>query len=428
MRSRSKRLAALLLVLGIVLAAGLVAVFRNEIFPEYSEAHRGVQVARSAGCFSCHGAEGGSGAVNPSLGKSADEFTSVPALLSERHSPLQLRQWIEAGISQEKRESEAHMQARERAALQMPAYGERLSSDEIAHLMAYIALLEHREAARSRPPQSPGEELARRYSCFTCHGELGQGGVDNPGSLKGYVPGFFGNDFLALTKGGDRQQVLEWIRDGASESFLNQGFAGIYPARYFSERQAIQMPAYRDRLNEEELEALTDYVLELHALGSLSAAQIYNLPKQGHVPSPGADEPEADDSPLAASDGNPGSDASTDDFALFYQVKPILKRCLRCHGPSEQKSEYRMEVRKNAIKGGEIAEFTGTPAIAPGDSQQSLMIRFVTAEEEDPYNEIYPMPPEGERLTPAQIELLRRWIDQGLKWPPGEDLLPPPEE
>ncbi len=419
------RLAALLLVLGVILAAGLVYVFRNEIFPEHSAAHRGAQVARSAGCFSCHGAGGGNGSVNPSQGKTPDDFSRVPSLLSERHSPQQLRQWIEDGISQEKRQSQAHMQAREREAMQMPAYGERLSSDEIQDLMAYIALLQHREAAKSRPAQSPGEELARHYSCFTCHGELGQGGVENPGSLKGYVPGFFGSDFLALTQNGNRQQVLEWIRDGAPESFLNQGFAGFYPARYLTERQAIQMPAYGDHLSDEELETLTDYVLELQALGPLSAQQVYDYSTQKPVQ---ADRDQQESPPSVTASDSPPPDSSAQDFALFYQVKPLLKRCLQCHGPSDQKSDYRMETRQAAIKGGEIAEFTEVPAITPGNSQLSLMIRFVMAEEEDPYNEIYPMPPEGERLTAQQIELLRRWIDQGLKWPPGEDLLPPLEE
>ncbi len=426
--SRYKRLAALLLVLGIVSAAGLVYVFRNEIFPERSAAHRGAQVARSAGCFACHGAGGGNGAVNPSQGKTPDDFSRVPSLLSESHTPQQLRQWIEDGISQEKLQSQAHMQAREQDAMKMPAFGERLSSHEIEGLMAYIALLQQREAARNRPAQSPGEELARRFSCFTCHGELGQGGVENPSSLKGYIPGFFGSDFLALTQGGDRQQVLEWIRDGAPESFLNQGFAGLYPVRYLTERQAIQMPAYKRHMSDQELETLTDYVLELQALGPLSAPQIYDYSRQGALQAAGNQQGDPDDPPSEPASGNPPSDSSAEDFALFYQVKPILKRCLRCHGPSEQKSEYRMETRQAAIKGGEIAEFTEVPAITPGNSGQSLMIRFVIAEEEDPYNDIYPMPSEGERLTPQQIELLRRWIDQGLKWPPGADLLPPLEE
>jgi len=52
------------------------------------------------------------------------------------------------------------------------------------------------------------------------------------------------------------------------------------------------------------------------------------------------------------------------------------------------------------------------PRIVPGNSAASRMIQLVAGLEPDTV-----MPPKGERLTTAQISLLRAWIDQGATWP-----------
>ena len=58
---------------------------------------------------------------------------------------------------------------------------------------------------------------------------------------------------------------------------------------------------------------------------------------------------------------------------------------------------------------------SGVPAIAPGKSGDSLLIRYVTGLDAKTV-----MPPAGPRLTPKQIDLLRNWIDQGAVWPEAE--------
>jgi hypothetical protein len=49
----------------------------------------------------------------------------------------------------------------------------------------------------------------------------------------------------------------------------------------------------------------------------------------------------------------------------------------------------------------------------PGDLSKSELVRRITTPDEDDR-----MPPakSGKHLTPQQIELLRRWIEQGAKW------------
>jgi mono/diheme cytochrome c family protein len=260
---------------------GLV-VFENEVFPEYSPTHRGARAALKAGCFACHGGFDAPASINPVRGGDAPD--TVPSMIRERQSLEEIRQWIEDGISEEKVASEAHLRTRDSRVLEMPAYRDRLSAREIEDLVGFVALMQYRDAVSRLGPASEGERLAREQACFTCHGELGQGGVENPGSLKGYVPGFFGNDFRALTRNGDREDIREWIRDGVSRYVWNQGFAGIYPGRYFTERQAIRMPAYGDSLSDAEVETLTDYLLELMELGPLDGPGLLEYRPIGKSP------------------------------------------------------------------------------------------------------------------------------------------------
>jgi len=107
-----------------------------------------------------------------------------------------------------------------------------------------------------------------------------------------------------------------------------------------------------------------------------------------------------------AGDRLPASARQTVNFAK--DVQPILKRaCLRCHGDEKQKGDYRLDVRDVALNGGE----SYAPNIVPQKSDDSPLIKFVTGTGD------LVMPPEGERLTPDEINTLRAWIDQGATWP-----------
>ena len=93
---------------------------------------------------------------------------------------------------------------------------------------------------------------------------------------------------------------------------------------------------------------------------------------------------------------------------FVQDIQPIFSQhCYRCHGSDKQEGELRWDVKSAALKGG-----ASGPAIVPGDSAGSRMIRLVAGLERDLI-----MPKKGERLTPIQIGLLRAWIDQGAHWP-----------
>jgi hypothetical protein len=98
------------------------------------------------------------------------------------------------------------------------------------------------------------------------------------------------------------------------------------------------------------------------------------------------------------------------DFARH--IEPILSsRCLGCHGAQTQMSGLRLDGREAILKGGVSGR-----VVIPGDSAGSRLVRLVSGLEG---NKI--MPPAGEKLTPAQIGILRAWIDQGVPWSKGGD-------
>ncbi|MEO6436650.1 MAG: DUF1549 domain-containing protein, partial [Tepidisphaeraceae bacterium] len=90
-------------------------------------------------------------------------------------------------------------------------------------------------------------------------------------------------------------------------------------------------------------------------------------------------------------------------------VQPILQaRCYECHGPDEQNGGFRADNKTIALN----ATDSGKKPIVSGDVDKSDLIKRVRSAVEDEM-----MPPEGERLTAGQIDLLTRWIQQGASWP-----------
>ncbi len=90
-------------------------------------------------------------------------------------------------------------------------------------------------------------------------------------------------------------------------------------------------------------------------------------------------------------------------------IQPLLaKKCVSCHGPEKQKAGLRLDRKRAVLKGGDDLG----PAIVPGKSRESPLFRVVAGLEEG-----FEMPAEGEKLTAAEIELLKRWIDSGAEWP-----------
>ena len=101
-------------------------------------------------------------------------------------------------------------------------------------------------------------------------------------------------------------------------------------------------------------------------------------------------------------------------------VRPILSdKCFRCHGPdsASRQAELRLDRRESAIQ-----DRDGVPAIAPGKPEASELLHRIAAA--DP-GERMPPADAGETLSQREIDLLRRWIDEGAEYEPHWSLLAP---
>ena len=103
------------------------------------------------------------------------------------------------------------------------------------------------------------------------------------------------------------------------------------------------------------------------------------------------------------------------DFAR--DVQPLLKeRCYECHGPTKQMNGYRLDQRGRALAG------VIRPNIIPGSSESSRLYRRVLGPEFGTQ-----MPPD-DPLSADELNVLKRWIDEGAEWPDAlanEAPLPP---
>src|SRR5688500_10350486 len=105
--------------------------------------------------------------------------------------------------------------------------------------------------------------------------------------------------------------------------------------------------------------------------------------------------------PLIAEIKLPAPATGTVDYQK--DVKPLLtKHCYECHGTEKQQAGLRLDLRQNALRGGDYG-----PVIVPGKSDESRLIRKVL--DGDGGDK---MPPESE-LTSVEIGTLRTWIDEG---------------
>lgn len=245
----------LLAVVIIVTAAG----FRSIFGAETSIYSRGASLYADLGCGACH-----------------ESLVLGPIPRRREPTPHLFENWIEAkDLSEQIRfgdyESDDYAAAQRSIPrkVKMPAYNDAISESDLRALMVFVRA----NQLTNMHSTSAGQNLAIEYGCFNCHGPLGLGGVANPRSFKGYIPGWFGRDFDELTKGGDREIIAEWIRDGTSSFITGKSFGLGTVARHFTESQAIKMPAYNRRMPTQDLDLLVDYVLLLRGLGDMNLLQ-----------------------------------------------------------------------------------------------------------------------------------------------------------
>jgi hypothetical protein len=97
----------------------------------------------------------------------------------------------------------------------------------------------------------------------------------------------------------------------------------------------------------------------------------------------------------------------TPETAAFFenQVRPLLAgSCFKCHGPKKQQGGLRLDSRAALLQGGDNG-----PVVVPGAPEKSRLIQAVRQTGD------LKMPPQ-QKLTPAQIAALVRWVKMGAPW------------
>ncbi len=245
--------ALLLIVVAIETAYLAWPVARDVVMPPYaSDVDQGRVIASELGCFNCHGPGGRGGVPNPgSKGGEIPAFREGTVMMYA-HDDQSLREYILDGAPAKKRARPAYQEEMKAQAIHMPAYRSVVTSRQVDLLVAFLRAASDLLAPTDEPA-AHGAELAAKNGCFACHGEMGSGGLPNPGSLKGYIPGFGGPDFDELVR--NDEELRGWIADGGIPRLRDDS-----AARFFIDRQRIQMPAFGPHLKPEEVDAIMAYV------------------------------------------------------------------------------------------------------------------------------------------------------------------------
>lgn len=212
----------------------------------------GVRLAGEMGCFSCHGELGSGGVPDPGLGGKTVPGWSGGVWMMYVRDEAEIREFIADGVSARRAASNSAQEERSKAAIRMPAYGGVAESRQIDALTAAFLVLSGMKRPDDDAPEGRGLAAASTRRCLSCHGPGGSGGLPNPGSFTGFVPGWYGADFHDLVR--DRAEFESWVRNGSIPRLESNPAAS-----WFLRRQRLRMPAYQD-LPRDEMDALWAYV------------------------------------------------------------------------------------------------------------------------------------------------------------------------
>ncbi|MBS0202174.1 MAG: PSD1 domain-containing protein [Planctomycetes bacterium] len=94
------------------------------------------------------------------------------------------------------------------------------------------------------------------------------------------------------------------------------------------------------------------------------------------------------------------------------QIRPLLSdRCFACHGPDGKRREadLRLDLRDHAV-----GDADGPLAIVPGSPDKSPLWERITST--DPDLQMPPASAKKPKFTPAELALIRRWIEEGAEY------------
>lgn len=193
-------------------------------FAARASAHPGAALFDANGCRACH-------RVGPRGGGSGPDLTMVGL----RRPRAWLELWLKSPHAW-------------KADTEMPEQG--LSAADRAELAEFLSDQKGQEWGGRAPWRADGTVSGRlvyeRAGCVACHGPRGRGGHPNPGARGDAIPA------LAPLMGTYTAAELK--------SRIQNG---VTPEGHDGKTPAVVMPAWRGALNDDELDALTKYLLSL---------------------------------------------------------------------------------------------------------------------------------------------------------------------
>jgi len=113
--------------------------------------------------------------------------------------------------------------------------------------------------------------------------------------------------------------------------------------------------------------------------------------------------------PNSAAAEQPVASAAPVSFAA--SIRPILAmHCLKCHGAMQHRGGLRLDGTKFAQEGGD----SGLPIVG-GTLDTNELYRRVSSDDRT-----YRMPKDSPPLSPTELSLVRRWVENGAIWPTPE--------
>lgn len=227
------------------------------------------QLFDESGCIGCHTLHGWGGPISTEIAEVAhkplDEFD-----FRYVEGPHTAARWLYEHFKNPQAVTPGDAQAKV-PPTPMPNY--RFSDEEATALTAFVlgAAPEQVPARLIVPDTAPpapapayasaaqrGGAVFQKYGCVACHGVAGRGGVKNANAWTGgEVP-----PLTYVAQGFTRDQLKALIQ------------AGRYPTKADPRGPTppLWMPAWKDKIQAEELEALADYLLSLYPTGAVASA------------------------------------------------------------------------------------------------------------------------------------------------------------
>jgi hypothetical protein len=126
-------------------------------------------------------------------------------------------------------------------------------------------------------------------------------------------------------------------------------------------------------------------------------------------------KPEAAPSAMAAAPGTEATPAMATEPKLTFtkDIFPIFEqKCLSCHEEGKRRGGLSLATFNHTMEGGSSGQ-----VISPGDPDASRLVKLISLEMEPI------MPPKGEALDDATIDLIRAWIAEGAPRDPGSKIM-----